>query len=103
MSHRKNIAWQLLLKLLEQAETPDCLEQLLKLFLTIDEREMLIRRFMLVEKLLVTEDTQRQIAKELELSISKITRGSNILKETPQDVKDRIINFIKKEKGGDET
>lgn len=56
------------------------LETFFEVFLTIEEKEQLITRTLIVQKLLEGKSTQRDIAKELGISIAKITRGSNALK-----------------------
>ena len=53
---------------------------LLDLFLTAEERMDLEMRFLIVKELIKEEKTQRQMAKDLNVSIAKITRGSNELK-----------------------
>lgn len=55
---------------------------LFDLFLTPEERTDLEMRVLIVKELLKGEKTQRQIAKDLNVSIAKITRGSNELKRT---------------------
>ncbi|MBS0650873.1 MAG: trp operon repressor [Verrucomicrobia bacterium] len=56
------------------------LDALLELFLTLEEQEDLALRFQLIKALLEGKLPQREIAKDLQISISKITRGSNALK-----------------------
>ena len=56
------------------------LAPLLDLFLTMEEKASLATRYLIVQELLREQKTQRQIAKELNVSIAKITRGSNELK-----------------------
>ena len=53
---------------------------LLELFLTAEEKTDLAMRYLIVKELIKGEKTQRQIAKDLNVSIAKITRGSNELK-----------------------
>jgi len=56
------------------------LDQLFELFLTAEERSAISMRLLLVQALLKKEKTQREIAEHLNVSIAKITRGSNELK-----------------------
>jgi TrpR family trp operon transcriptional repressor len=49
-------------------------------FLTPEEKENLAMRYLIVKELIKAEKPQRQIAKDLNVSIAKITRGSNELK-----------------------
>ena len=72
--------WRGFKELCRSAVREDRLEPLLELFLTMEEREDLALRFQLIKALLEGNHPQREIAKELQVSISKITRGSNALK-----------------------
>lgn len=54
--------------------------ELFDLFFTSEEKEDLAARYLIVKALLKEKKPQRQIAKDLNVSISKITRGSNELK-----------------------
>ena len=62
------------------------------LFLTIEERETLAARTLIIKAMLENELTQREIAEKFGVSISKITRGSNALKIIPPTLKE----FLKK-------
>ncbi len=53
---------------------------LFDLFFTPEEKNDFATRYLIIKMLLQQEKTQREIAKELKVSISKITRGSNELK-----------------------
>lgn len=70
--------WRKLLKVLKHTHQ---LEPLLNVLLTNEEREGLAKRILIIEALLKGEKTQREIAKDLNVSIAKITRGSNALKD----------------------
>jgi TrpR family trp operon transcriptional repressor len=50
------------------------------LFLTIEEKEAMAARFLIVKALLEGKMPQREIAKTYKVSIAQITRGSNALK-----------------------
>jgi TrpR family transcriptional regulator, trp operon repressor len=84
--------WWRFLKLCTQVKTVDRWQSFFDLFLTIEEKENLAMRYLLVKALLEGKKTQREIAKELKISISKITRGSNALKE----IDDPLREFLKK-------
>ena len=79
--------WKNFVALTEQAAEQDQLNDLFKFFLTAEEQEQMGKRILLIQALLKGELTQRDIAKKLEISISKITRGSNMLKNTPSQLK----------------
>ncbi len=72
--------WRAFLELCSKFETKEELEELFHLFFTIEEKEALSKRHGLVKALLEEKMTQREIAEKLQVSISKITRGSNALK-----------------------
>jgi TrpR family transcriptional regulator, trp operon repressor len=61
-------------------ESPEELQKVLDLFLTIEEKETLSARYQIVKALLEGTLTQREIAQKLKVSIAQITRGSNALK-----------------------
>src|SRR5262245_38338503 len=83
----KNIEphWRAFLKLCEQIKKPEQLDEFFELFLTSSEREELTLRYLIIKELLKGDKTQREIAKHLKVSISKITRGSNYLKMMDDD------------------
>ena len=72
--------WRGFKELCQAAVREDKLDALLELFLTMEEQEDLALRFQLIKALLEAKLPQREIAKDLQISISKITRGSNALK-----------------------
>lgn len=79
--------WKNFVALTTQAADEKVLDDLFKFFLTSEEQKQMGKRILLIQALLKGELTQREIAKKLEISISKITRGSNMLKETPHQLK----------------
>lgn len=72
--------WRGFLALCLKQQDEKALEQLFDLFLTPEEKENLATRYSIVQELLKHELPQREIAKQLNVSIAKITRGSNELK-----------------------
>jgi len=72
--------WQEFLNLCCKVQTPKDLENLLNLFLTLEEKELLASRCLIIKALSEEKLTQREIAEEYHVSISQITRGSNALK-----------------------
>jgi TrpR family trp operon transcriptional repressor len=72
--------WRGFLALCLKQQDEKALEQLFDLFLTPEEKENLATRYSIVQALLKHELPQREIAKQLNVSIAKITRGSNELK-----------------------
>ena len=84
--------WRKFIKLLVAVKEPRILEELSKLFFTPEERNSISKRISIIEELIKGEMTQREMAEDLEISIAKITRGSNALKETSP----KLIQFLKK-------
>ncbi|HSW72281.1 MAG TPA: trp operon repressor [Chlamydiales bacterium] len=72
--------WRKFLKLSSKVKTPEMAELLFNLLLTLEEKEMLGQRIMIIKALMEEKMTQREIAEKYGVSISQITRGSNALK-----------------------
>ncbi|HAB99229.1 MAG TPA: trp operon repressor [Parachlamydiales bacterium] len=85
--------WRGFLTLCSSAETPDELGELLWLFLTPEERKDVATRYLIVRELIDGKKTQRDLAKELGVSIAKITRGSNFLKLINEKLRRRLENL----------
>lgn len=83
-------SWQIFLDtcvaLAAEAETLPLFE----LFFTPEEKEDIGRRVLIVKELLRGEKTQRQIAADHQVSIAKITRGSNLLKGLSPELMDKL-------------
>ncbi len=73
--------WWRFLEFCLKASSAKELNELLRLFLTHAERAEIANRYLIVKELVKNKKTQRAIAKDLQVSIAKITRGSNCLKE----------------------
>ena len=71
-----------LISLCRRSASNQQLFDLLVCFLTHEELESLGARINLITELLKGELSQREIATQLQVSIAKITRGSNMLKQT---------------------
>ena len=71
------------------------LEEFYELFLTCEERKDIAQRLEIVFELLKGENPQREIAKKLNTSIAKITRGSNCLKTVSPELKNTILALTK--------
>jgi TrpR family transcriptional regulator, trp operon repressor len=83
--------WHDFLKLCRAAKTTKQLDELFDCLMTFEERHALGLRVALIQELLSGQKTQREIAADLDISIAKITRGSNALKI----ITDRLKNFLK--------
>lgn len=81
-------------QLLDVAKENSQLPELFNLLLTQGEREDIALRCLLIRELIVEQKTQRDIAEMYQASISKITRGSNSLKQIPSKLKSLLINYF---------
>ncbi|MCE3269000.1 MAG: tRPR [Burkholderiales bacterium] len=75
-----DISWQEFLGQCLKYKTIDELAEFFELFLTISEREEIPKRLQIVNELIKGKSTQREIAKNLKVSIANVTRASNIIK-----------------------
>jgi TrpR family trp operon transcriptional repressor len=77
--------WPRFLELCMSADSKEMLSDVLDLFLTHEEKKSIETRCLIVKDLLEKKKTQRTMAEDLNVSIAKITRGSNELKRiSPQ-------------------
>lgn len=72
--------WNGFLELCAKVESAKDLNQLFDLFFTIEEKETLASRYLIIKALIEGELTQREISDKYKVSIAQITRGSNALK-----------------------
>jgi len=86
----KQLGWRRFITLCQQCQSEQELEQLLHFFLTPEEQEQMNTRILVISELLKHDKPQRQIATDLNISISKITRGSNALKAMPKKLRDLL-------------
>lgn len=87
--------WRSFISLCIKCKTPEELDKALNLFLTFEEREDIAKRYLIVKELLQGEKTQREMAETLKVSIAKITRGSNSLKNLDERSRDFLMKKIK--------
>ncbi len=85
--------WRGFLNLCSGAKSPSALDELFWLFLTPKERADIATRYLIVRELIRGKKTQREMAKDLGVSIAKITRGSNILKMISKDLR-RLLETV---------
>lgn len=85
--------WETFLKLCLKSGNTQLLNQLFDMLFTVEEKENLALRCLIVKALLEQKRTQREIAKDLHVSIAKITRGSNEIKKLDE----KLLEFLKKE------
>jgi len=70
------------------------LSDLLKVMLTPEEYDNIAKRMLILEALIKDEWSQREMADKLNVSIAKITRGSNELKRMPPAVREVFERFF---------
>lgn len=87
--------WKNFLELCCSIKTPEELDLFFGLFLTFEERETMISRYIIIKKLLEGKLTQREIAEKYKVSIAQITRGSNALKIIDPELKEFLTKKIK--------
>lgn len=83
--------WKQFIQLCQSTEDDKSLSTLFDLLLTPEEKESIAMRCLIVRELLEQKRTQRDIAKNLGVSIAKITRGSNEIKR----MKEQFIQYLK--------
>jgi TrpR family transcriptional regulator, trp operon repressor len=77
---KSNATWQKFLHSCAKLKTTRQFDNFFAVLLTPAEQEDIAARYTILTKLLEGKKTQREIAKELKISIAKISRGSNALK-----------------------
>lgn len=70
------------------------MESFLDLFLTHEERQSIAARLCIVKALLAETLTQREIAEQFNVSIAKITRGSNELKRLTSEERQALKKLL---------
>jgi len=75
-----NEGWSGFLELCAKIKSPEEFNRVFALFFTIEEKETLAQRYVVIKALLEEQLTQREIAETYKVSIAQITRGSNALK-----------------------
>lgn len=86
--------WLCFLELCLSAKDEKTLDEIFALFLTAEERSSIETRCLLIKALLEQKRTQREIAQDLNVSIAKITRGSNELKRISPKLKQYLIDEL---------
>ena len=90
MTDLQGEGWRDFLTLIRSTDSTDLFSELCALMFTLEEKEQIALRVELVKELLKGEKTQRQISQDLNISIAKITRGSNALKTVSGELKAHI-------------
>lgn len=87
--------WRGFLKLCSKIESPEEFKHFFDLFLTIEEKETLASRYLIIKALLEANLTQREIAEKYKVSIAQITRGSNAMKIISPALKEALKTHLK--------
>jgi len=82
--------WEEFLKVCSTIDSPGEFHQFFDLFLTIEEKETLTSRYLIIKALLEGKLTQREIAEKCKVSIAQITRGSNAIKIISPELKELL-------------
>lgn len=86
--------WKSFMSLCLKSQDADELSRLLDCFLTIEEKETISDRYLIIKSLIQGKLTQREMAESLQVSIAKITRGSNALKTIDPKLKAFLLKNI---------
>ncbi len=84
--------WKEFLTLCLATKNTKALNELFDLLITPEEKESLSMRSLIIKELISGKKTQRKIAEDLNVSIAKITRGSNALKR----MRAGLLSLLKK-------
>lgn len=87
--------WTEFLKLCSKIESQKEFGEFFELFLTIEERETIASRYLIIKALLEEKLTQREMAETYKVSIAQITRGSNALKIIDPALKKLLHKLLK--------
>lgn len=89
-----NSGWQQLFTVFEKTESSNLRLQLFEAFTTKKERSALATRVEVAKALLAGKESQRDIAKRLNICIATVTRGSQNLKSLDKKDRDLLKNLI---------
>ena len=84
---QSDFAWQDFISHCHTLNSEDELAEFFDTFLTSTEKFEFANRLKIIKELLRDEKTQRDIARDLKVSLANVTRGSNVLKTSKYDLK----------------
>ncbi|NGX37071.1 MAG: Trp operon repressor [Chlamydiae bacterium] len=90
----KEDGWQGFLEICSKIHLAEEFGRFLDLFLTIEEKELLASRYIIIKALLEGQLTQREISETYKVSIAQITRGSNALKVIEPALKEFLLKKL---------
>ncbi len=82
--------WQSLIRVIRILKSDNELSLLLDFLFTLEEKRQLSNRYALAQQMVLAQKSQREIAKDLGVSISTVTRCSNALKLLPDEIKQKF-------------
>ena len=91
-----NNGWQQLINILSGNSDSQDISIICDFLLTKEEKEQLSKRVLLTKELIKKSKSQREISKEIGISICTVTRCSNALKDCSARVKEIFSENIKK-------
>jgi Trp operon repressor len=86
--------WKDFLQLLLSLDSENLIDEFCDYIFTLSEKDTLKWRCALTKELLLGGIPQREISQKLNISISKITSGSNALKIISPDLKEHLVSFF---------
>lgn len=90
----RNLGWKLFVDTAEKLDNPRDLSDFLHFILTPEEQHAIGDRCRIVQALLEHQETQRDLSKRLQVSIAKITRGSNSLKHLTTQQRQLLMDSL---------
>lgn len=93
---RDEKGWKMFLDLCLETKKSSRLEELLSLFLTMEEKQHLSSRMQIIKGLLSEKLSQREMSDEIKVSIYQITRGSNALKIVSDDLLKFLESYVRR-------
>lgn len=88
-------SWKGFLELCSKFTNSKDFDQFFDLFLTPEEKQIMMGRYLVIKALEEGNLTQREIAEKHGVSISQITRGSNALKSIDASLKKKLKKHFK--------
>jgi TrpR family trp operon transcriptional repressor len=86
--------WKEFVQLISQLKDDQEANKLLHLLFTHEERHDVSKRILIIKGLLAEQQTQRELAQNLNVSLAKITRGSNAIKEINNPLKEKLKELL---------
>ena len=92
MSESEEDGWRRFLELCHNSDNLKELDALLHAVLTHTERHEIAFRVLIFRDLIREEKTQREIARDLPISLAIVSRGSNVLKTLDPELRRKLVS-----------